>query len=67
MQSEANRVKEEAQQALRKELMRHQQTKQQLENNKTLCDGLERQLERLHLEKATLQSDSSDIRERQLH
>lgn len=67
MQTEAIKAQEEAQQALEKELRSHQQLKLQLEQNKTLNDGIQRQLETLQFERATLQSNTSDIRERLLH
>ncbi|XP_073339846.1 uncharacterized protein [Pagrus major] len=60
MQTDAIKAQEEAQQALKKELMSHQQLKLQLEQNKTLSNNIQRQLETLHVEKATLQSDTSD-------
>ncbi|XP_031134635.2 CD209 antigen-like protein B isoform X1 [Sander lucioperca] len=63
MQTEAIKAQEEAQQALEKELRSHQQLKLQLEQNKTLNDGIQRQLETLQFERATLQSNTSDIRE----
>lgn len=60
MQTEASKAQEEAQQALKKELRKHQQLKLQLEQNKTLSDDIQRQLETLQLEKVKLQSDKSD-------
>ncbi|KAF1374928.1 hypothetical protein PFLUV_G00234130 [Perca fluviatilis] len=63
MQTEAIKSQKEAQQALEKELRSHQQLKLQLEQNKTLNDGIQRQVETLQFEKATLQSDTLDIRE----
>lgn len=67
MQTEVIKAHEEAQQALKKELRNHEKLKLQLEQNKTLNDGLQRKFETLQLERATLQSDISDIRERPLH
>lgn len=66
MQTDAIKAREEAQQALKEELVRHQQLKLQLEQNKTLSDSLQKQLETLHIEKATLQSDTSGTGERLL-
>ncbi|XP_038584760.1 CD209 antigen-like protein E [Micropterus salmoides] len=63
MQTEASKAQEEAQQALKKELRKHQQLKLQLEQNKTLSDDIQRQLETLQLEKVKLQSDKSDTLE----
>lgn len=67
MQTEAIKAQEEAKQALEEELRSHQQLKLQLEQNKTLSDIVQKQLETLDVERARLQSDSSDIRERLLH
>ncbi len=67
MHTEASKALEEDQLALKKELGSHQQLKLQLEQNKTLSDGLQRQLETLQVERATLQSSTSDICERPLH
>lgn len=66
MQTDAIKAWQEAQQALKEELVRHQQLKLQLEQNKTLSDSLQKQLETLHVERATLQSDTSDTGERLL-
>lgn len=63
METEAIKAQEEAQQALQKELRGHQLMRLHLEQNKTLCDGFQKQLEALHLEKAMLQSDSSHMQE----
>ncbi|XP_020485634.2 CD209 antigen-like protein B [Labrus bergylta] len=54
---------EEAKQALQKELRNNEKNKLQMEQNKTLCDRLQRQIESLHVEKATLQSKLSDIQD----
>lgn len=59
--SEAIEAQAEAQQALDQELRSHQQLKLQLEQNKTLCDGLQTHLEALQAERAALQSNSSDL------
>lgn len=67
MQSKAIKDQEGAQQALKNTRGIHQQLKLQLEQNMTLSDGLQRQLETLQLERAVLMSDSSHIRERLLH
>lgn len=67
IQSKAIKDQEEAQQALKNSHRIHQQLKLQLEQNMTLSDGLQRQLETLQLERAVLMSDSSHIRERLLH
>ncbi|XP_042357379.1 CD209 antigen-like protein 2 [Plectropomus leopardus] len=63
MQTEVTKAQEEAQQALEKELRSHHQLKLQLEKNKTVSDSFQQQLEKLHVEKATLKSSTSDIRE----
>ncbi|XP_037602493.1 CD209 antigen-like [Sebastes umbrosus] len=63
MQTEAIKAQEEAKQALEEELRSHQQLKLQLEQNKTLSDSIQKQLETLDVERARLQSDSSDILE----
>lgn len=67
IQSKAIKDQEEAQQALKNAHRIHQQLKLQLEQNMTLSDGLQSQLETLQLERAVLMSDSSHIRERLLH
>ncbi|XP_059209670.1 CD209 antigen-like protein E [Centropristis striata] len=61
MQAEVIKAQEEARQALQRELRNHQQLKRQLQENKTLSDSIQLQLEKLTVEKATLQADSSDI------
>lgn len=66
-QSETIKAQKETTQELEKELRSHQQFKLQLEQNKTLSDSLQRQLEALQVEKATLLSRTSVIRERLLH
>ncbi|XP_070775848.1 CD209 antigen-like protein E [Enoplosus armatus] len=63
MQTEAIKAEQEAQQALKKELRSHQQLKLQLEQNKTISDDLQGQLETLQLQKTTLQSETSDTLE----
>ncbi|XP_041810445.1 C-type lectin domain family 4 member F-like [Chelmon rostratus] len=63
MNSEAIKAQEEAKQALEKELMGHQQLKLHLEQNKTVSDSFQRQLEALQLERAMLKSITSDIQE----
>lgn len=64
IQSEAIKALKEAEQALKKELKIHQQLKLQLEKNKTVNDGLQRQIETLRMETETLLSNSSIARER---
>lgn len=61
MHTEAIKAENEAKQALEKELRSHQQLKLLLEQNKTLTDGIQRQLETLEVQRATLKSNSSDI------
>ncbi|XP_051240762.1 C-type lectin domain family 4 member M-like isoform X3 [Dicentrarchus labrax] len=63
MQTEAIKAQEEAQQALKKELMSHKELKLQLEQNKTASDGLQRQVEMLQLQRATVLADTAQIRE----
>lgn len=67
MQTEAIKAQEEAQQALKKELMSHKELKLQLEQNKTTNDGLQRQIETLQLQRATVLADTAKSRERLLH
>ncbi|XP_018545474.1 C-type lectin domain family 4 member G [Lates calcarifer] len=62
IQSEAIKALKEAEQALKKELKIHQQLKLQLEKNKTVNDGLQRQIETLRMETETLLSNSSIAR-----
>ncbi|XP_039992792.1 CD209 antigen-like protein C [Xiphias gladius] len=62
-QSETIKAQKETTEELEKELRSHQQFKLQLEQNKTLSDSLQRQLEALQVEKATLLSRTSVIRE----
>nr|XP_020446850.1 C-type lectin domain family 4 member E-like [Monopterus albus] len=63
LQSDAIKAQEEAKQALEKAFSGHQQLKLHLEQNKTLSDSLQRQLETLHAERAALLSNASNIRE----
>ncbi|XP_040916003.1 CD209 antigen-like protein B [Toxotes jaculatrix] len=63
IQSEVIQAQNKAKQALEKELRSHEHLKLQLERNKTLSDILQRQLETLQVERATLLSNTSDIRE----
>ncbi|XP_029316583.1 CD209 antigen-like isoform X1 [Cottoperca gobio] len=63
MLTEASKAQEEFQQALETELRSHQHLKLQLEQNKTIVDGVHRKIEALQVDQATLKSDSSDIRE----
>lgn len=67
MQSEVIKAQEEAQGALKKEINNHQKLKLQLELNKTLSDNFQVQIEALQVEKAMLQSSTSDVCERPLH
>ncbi|XP_023132203.2 CD209 antigen-like protein E isoform X1 [Amphiprion ocellaris] len=60
IQKEAMKSQQEAQQLLEQEIRSHKQVKQQLKQNKSLSDNVQMQVEALRLEKATLQSDSSD-------
>lgn len=64
--SEATNAQREAEQALQQEHRRRQQFNLQLEHNKTLSDVLERQIETLQVEKATLESTLSDMCEKLL-
>lgn len=64
--SEATKAQREAEHALQQERRRRQQFNLQLEHNKTLSDVLERQIETLQVEKATLESTVSDMCERLL-
>lgn len=61
--SEAINSQREAEQALHRELRRQHGFKLQLEQNKTFSDNLERQIEALQVEKATLESTLSDMLE----
>uniref|UniRef100_A0A8D3DWD4 C-type lectin domain-containing protein n=1 Tax=Scophthalmus maximus TaxID=52904 RepID=A0A8D3DWD4_SCOMX len=54
----------EYEQALEKELRSHEQLNLQMEQNKTLSDSLQTRLETLHVEKAILLSETSEISER---
>lgn len=67
MQTEAVKAQKEAEQAVEKELREHQQLKLQLGLNKTLIDSIQRSHEVLKVKRATLKSNSSDIREKLLH
>ncbi|KAM4625332.1 C-type lectin domain family 4 member E-like isoform 2-T2 [Polymixia lowei] len=59
--SEVVKAQEEAQRALEGELTSHQQLKRQLEEQKTLNDGFQSQIESLRVEKTKLMSNISDI------
>ncbi|XP_031702813.1 CD209 antigen-like protein E [Anarrhichthys ocellatus] len=61
MHTEAINAQEEVRHTLETELGNHQQLKLQLEQIKALSDGLQGQIERLQMEKATLKANSSDI------
>ncbi|KAF3701273.1 C-type lectin domain family 4 member E [Channa argus] len=63
LKSEVIKAHEEAKQALQKETRSHQLLKVQLEQNKTLSDTLQGQLEKLLGMRTTLMSNTSDIRE----
>ncbi|XP_056250250.1 CD209 antigen-like [Seriola aureovittata] len=63
IKNEALMAQKTAEQKLQQALRRHQQLKLQLEQNKTVSDRFERQLETLRVEKATLESKSSDLLE----
>jgi len=65
--NEAVTSQKEAEQAFKQQFGKHQQLKLQLERNKTLSDNLQKQLEMLLVERATLQSSTSDMCERPLH
>lgn len=62
IQSEAIKATHDFEEALKNELKNTEQLKLKLEQNKTNSDKFQRQLEDLHLEKATLQSTMSDDR-----
>lgn len=61
IQKEVMESQQEAQQLLEQEIESHKQKKQQLKQNNGLSDIVQRQVEALRVEKATLQSDSADI------
>ncbi|KAK2826128.1 hypothetical protein Q5P01_020342 [Channa striata] len=63
LQSEAIKAHEEAKQALETETRIHQRLKLQLENNKSLSDSLQWQLEKLLTMRRALMSNTSDIRQ----
>ncbi|KAF3844797.1 hypothetical protein F7725_007960 [Dissostichus mawsoni] len=63
MQTEAVQAQKEAEQAVEKELRKHQQLKLQLWLNKTLIDSIQRSHEVLQVDRATLKSNSSDMQE----
>ncbi|XP_033180913.1 CD209 antigen-like protein B [Mastacembelus armatus] len=63
MQSEAIKSEEMAKQALETEVIIHQQLKLQLEQNKTISDAVQGQLETLQVERATLMAAASDMQE----
>ncbi|XP_029350282.1 C-type lectin domain family 4 member E-like [Echeneis naucrates] len=56
-------AQEEAERELKQVLGKSQQVKQQLQQNKTHSDNLQKKFETLLVEKATLQSSSSDLME----
>uniref|UniRef100_A0A3Q1G2V9 C-type lectin domain-containing protein n=1 Tax=Acanthochromis polyacanthus TaxID=80966 RepID=A0A3Q1G2V9_9TELE len=58
---ETMKSQQEAQQLLEQEIKSHEQVKHQLKQNKSLSDNIQRQIEALRVEKATLQSDSANI------
>lgn len=64
MQTEAIKDQEETQEALQSAHRTYHQLNLLLEQNMTLHDVLHRQLESLQLERATLMSETSHIRER---
>ncbi|XP_034531496.1 oxidized low-density lipoprotein receptor 1-like [Notolabrus celidotus] len=59
--AEIIKSQEEAKQELNKELRRQEKMKLQMDQNQTLCDRFQSQIEGLHVEKATLQSEIADI------
>ncbi|XP_008281223.1 C-type lectin domain family 4 member M-like [Stegastes partitus] len=61
IQKDVMETREATRELLAQELQSHKQKKQQLEPIKALCDNLQRQIEVLRVEKATLQADSFDI------
>ncbi|XP_035467309.1 CD209 antigen-like isoform X2 [Scophthalmus maximus] len=63
LRSEVIKALKEYEQALEKELRSHEQLNLQMEQNKTLSDSLQTRLETLHVEKAILLSETSEIRE----
>ncbi|KAF0044433.1 hypothetical protein F2P81_003591 [Scophthalmus maximus] len=67
LRSEVIKALKEYEQALEKELRSHEQLNLQMEQNKTLSDSLQTRLETLHVEKAILLSETSEISERRLH
>lgn len=64
MQTEAIKDQEETQQELKSAHRTYQQLKLLLEQNMTIHDVLQRQLERLQLERTALMSEASHIREK---
>lgn len=62
--SEAIKDHQDALKALKREQMINQKLKLQLEYNTSVSDNLQRQLQGLQLEKATLQSNTSHISEK---
>lgn len=64
MQTEAIKDQEETQEALERAHRTHHELKLLLEQNMTVHDALQRQLESLQLERAALMSETSHIRER---
>ncbi|XP_047197604.1 C-type lectin domain family 4 member M [Hippoglossus stenolepis] len=62
IQSGAVQVQKETEEELEKACRSIEHLQQQIEQNKTLGDAIQRQLETLHVEQATIKSSSSDIR-----
>ncbi|XP_053290874.1 uncharacterized protein LOC128451126 [Pleuronectes platessa] len=62
IQSGAVQVQKETEDKLEKAGRSIEQLQRQIERNKTLGDAIQRQLETLHVERATTKSSSSDIR-----
>nr|XP_019940600.1 PREDICTED: CD209 antigen-like [Paralichthys olivaceus] len=61
IQSGAVQAQKESEEGLRRERKTNELLQQQIEQSKTLSDAIQRQLETLEVEKATLVSSSSDI------
>lgn len=61
IQKEVMESRQEAQQLLEQEIESHKQKKQELKQSNALSDIVQRQVEALRVEKATLQSESTDI------
>lgn len=60
MKNEIIKSQDEAVKELNRELKSYEKMKLQVEQNLTLCDQLQRQIESLHVTKATLQSEITD-------